>query len=124
MGREGTGVGREKPKVERMTAMMREVRDGSRIVMNASFSSMVFVDGSELKVMVVEMEFGGMEAFARADVSVVKRSGLVDWREVLNWIKLGVGVSVVTDEERLDVSRVRLRWGCEVGGGVVECMCS
>jgi len=122
VGMEVTGVGREKLKVDRTTAMMRGVREVSRTVMNASFSSMIFVDGNELKVMVVEMEFGGMEAVARAEVSVEKMSGLVDWREVLNWIKSGVGASVVTDEERLDVSRLRLRWGCEVGGGVVEFM--
>ena len=82
---EVTGVGREKLKVDRTTAMMRGVREVSRTVMNASFSSMIFVDGNELKVMVVEMEFGGMEAVARAEVSVEKMFVLVDRRGVLNW---------------------------------------
>jgi hypothetical protein len=123
VGRDGTRVGREKPKVERMMAMMGGVREGSRIVMKASFSSMIFVDGNEPNVMMLEMECSGMEAVVRAEVSFVRMSGLVDWREVLNWTKSGAGVSLVTDEERLDASRLRLRWGCEVGGGVEECMC-
>jgi len=85
VGREGTGVGREKLKVDRMTAMMRGVREGSRTVMKVSFSSVIFVDGKELKVMMVEMEVGGMVAVAKAKVSFVKMSGSVEWRGVLNW---------------------------------------
>ena len=39
----------------------------------------------ELKVMMVEMEVGGMVAVAKAEVSFVKMSGAVEWRGVLNW---------------------------------------
>ena len=80
------GVGREKRKVERMMAMMREVREGSRTVMNASFSSVIFVEGNGQNVMVVEIESCGMEAMVRAEMSVEMMSERVDWSGVLNWM--------------------------------------
>ena len=80
------GVGREKRKVERMMAMMREVREGSRTVMNASFSSVIFVEGNGQNVMVVEIESCGMEAVVRAEISVEMMSERVDWSGVLNWM--------------------------------------
>ena len=63
------GVGREKRKVERMMAMMREVREGSRTVMKARFSSVIFVEGNGQNVMVVEIESCGMEAVVRAEMT-------------------------------------------------------
>ncbi len=98
------------------------VREGSRIVMKARFLLMIFVEGNDRKVMVLEIECGGMDAVVRAKASVVKMSELVDSRGVLKWKKLGERVSELDDSERLDASWLRLRWGCEVGGGVVECM--
>jgi len=80
------GVGREKRKVERMMAMMREVREGSRTVMKASFSSVIFVEGNGQNVMVVEIESCGMEAMVRAEMSVEMMSERVDWSGVLNWM--------------------------------------
>ena len=80
------GVGREKRKVERMMAMMREVREGSRTVMKASFSSVIFVEGNGQNVMVVEIESCGMEAVVRAEISVEMMSERVDWSGVLNWM--------------------------------------
>ena len=80
------GVGREKRKVERMMAMMREVREGSRTVMKASFSSVTFVEGNGQNVMVVEIESCGMEAMVRAEMSVEMMSKRVDWSGVLNWM--------------------------------------
>ena len=80
------GVGREKRKVERMMAMMREVREGSRTVMNASFSSVIFVEGNGQNVMVLEIESCGMEAMVRAEMSVEMMSKRVDWSGVLNWM--------------------------------------
>lgn len=80
------GVGREKRKVERMMAMMREVREGSRTVMKASFSSVTFVEGNGQNVMVVEIESCGMEAVVRAEISVEMMSERVDWSGVLNWM--------------------------------------
>ena len=80
------GVGREKRKVERMMAMMREVREGSRTVMKASFSSVTFVEGNGQNVMVVEIEPCGMEAMVRAEMSVEMMSERVDWSGVLNWM--------------------------------------
>lgn len=80
------GVGREKRKVERMMAMMREVREGSRTVMKASFSSVIFVEGNGQNVMVVEIESCGMEAMVRVEMSVEMMSKRVDWSGVLNWM--------------------------------------
>jgi len=80
------GLGREKRKVERMMAMMREVREGSRTVMKASFSSVIFVEGNGQNVMVVEIESCGMEAMVRAEMSVEMMSKRVDWSGVLNWM--------------------------------------
>ena len=80
------GVGREKRKVERMMATMREVREGSRTVMKASFSSVIFVEGNGQNVMVVEIESCGMEAMVRAEMSVEMMSKRVDWSGVLNWM--------------------------------------
>ena len=55
------------------------------MVMKASFSSMILVEGNAQKWMVVEMESGGMDALVRAEASVEKMFILVDWRGVLNW---------------------------------------
>jgi hypothetical protein len=53
------GVGRELSNVDRMIETMRGVREGSRMVMKASFLSMILVEGNAQKWMVVEMEPGG-----------------------------------------------------------------
>ena len=82
---ESMGVGRERLNADRMIEMMVGVRVGSRMVMKASFSSMILVEGNAQKWMVVEMELGGMEALVSAEVSVEKMFVLVDRRGVLNW---------------------------------------
>ncbi len=81
------GVGRERSNVDRMIVIetMVGVRVGSRMVMKASFSSMILVEGNAQKWMVVEMESGEMDALVRAEASVEKMFILVDWRGVLNW---------------------------------------
>ena len=81
VGRESMGVGRERSNVDRL---IDGVRVGSRMVMKASFSSMILVEGNTQKWMVVEMESGGMEALVRAEANVEKMFILVDWRGVLN----------------------------------------
>ena len=86
VGRESMGVGRERSNVDRMIETMVGVRVGSRMVMKASFSSMILVEGNAQKWMVLEMESGGMEALARAEASVEKMLIFVDWRGVLNWM--------------------------------------
>ena len=86
VGRVLTGVGRERSNVDRMIEMMVGVRVGSRMVMKASFSSMILVEGNAQKWMVVEMESGGMDALVRAEASVEKVFILVDWKGVLNWM--------------------------------------
>ncbi len=85
VGRESMGAGRERSNVDRMIETMVGVRVGSRMVMKASFSSMILVEGNAQKWMVVEMDSGGMEALVRAEASVEKMFILVDWRGVLNW---------------------------------------
>jgi len=80
------GVGRERSNVDRMIETMVGVRVGSRMVMKASFSSMILVEGNAQKWMVLEMESGGMEALARAEASVEKMLVFVDWRGGLNWM--------------------------------------
>jgi hypothetical protein len=92
------------------------------MVTKASFLLMILVEGNAQKVMVVEMESGGMEALVRAEVSVVKMFNWVDWR---GFVELDVavgGVSEVDDVERLEASRVHLRKGWELGGCARECM--
>ncbi len=84
VGRESMEVRRKRSNVDRMIETMVGVRVGSRMVMKASFSSMILVEGNAQKWMVVEMESGGMEALARAEASVEKMLILVDWRGVLN----------------------------------------
>ena len=86
VGRVSMGVGRERLNADRMIEMMVGVRVGSRMVMKASFSSMILVEGNAQKWMVVEMESGGMDALVRAEASVEKMFILVDWKGVLNWI--------------------------------------
>jgi hypothetical protein len=79
------GIGRESSNVDWMIETMGGVREGSRVVTKASFLSMILVEGNAQKLMVVEMESGGMEALVRAEVSVVKMFNWLDWRGVLNW---------------------------------------
>ncbi len=71
---------------DRMIETLVGVRVGSRMVMKASFLSMILVEGNAQKWMVLEMESGGMEALLRADAIVEKMLILVDWRGVLNWM--------------------------------------
>ena len=77
------GVGRERLNVDRMVETMVGVRVGLRMVMKASFLSMILVEGNSQKWMVVEMESGGMEALVRAEASFEKMFILVDWKGVL-----------------------------------------
>ena len=86
VGRESMGVGRERSNVDRMIETMVGERVGSRMLMKASFLSMILVEGNAQNWMVVEMELGGMDALVRAKASVEKMFILVDWRGVLNWM--------------------------------------
>jgi len=72
VGRVLMGVGRERSNADRMIEMMVGVRVGSTMVMKASFSSMILVEGNAQKWMVVEMESGGMDELVRAEASVEK----------------------------------------------------
>ncbi len=80
------GVGRERLNVDQMIETVVGVMVVSRMVMKASFLSMILVEGNAQTWMVVEMESGGIEALARAKASVEKMFILVDWRGVLNWM--------------------------------------
>ena len=76
---------RERLNVDWMIETMRGVREGSRMVIKASFLAMILVKGNAQKWMVVEMESGGMEALVRAKANVEKMFIWLDWRGVLNW---------------------------------------
>ncbi len=61
-------VGRESLNVNRMIVMMREAREGSRMVMKDNFLSEILMDGKAQKEIVDEIDPGGMEALVRAEV--------------------------------------------------------
>ena len=62
-------VGRDRSNVMRMIVTMHVVRDGWRMVMKDTFSSVTLVDGNSHEERVGEMKSCGMEALLRAVVS-------------------------------------------------------
>jgi len=71
-------VGREMSNAWRMIVTMRGARDGSRMVMKDSFSSVILIEGNAQEKRVEEMESCGMEALSRAVASSVRISIGVD----------------------------------------------
>ena len=67
-------VGRDKSNVMRMIVTMHVVRDGWRMVMKDTFSSVTLVEGNAHEERVGEMESCGMEALLRAVVSLLSMS--------------------------------------------------
>ena len=62
-------VGRDRSNVMRMIVMMRVARDGSRMVMKDTFSSVTLVEGNAHEERVGEMESCGMEVLLMAVVN-------------------------------------------------------
>ena len=62
-------VGRDRSNVMRMIVTMRVARDGSRMVMKDTFSSVTLVEENAHEERVGEMESCGMERLVRAVVN-------------------------------------------------------
>jgi hypothetical protein len=77
-------VGRESLNANRMTETMRWAREGSRMVMKDTFSSVILIEGKAQEERVDEMRSCVMEALVR--VSSTKISIGVDFSGVLNWL--------------------------------------
>jgi len=77
-------VGRDRSNVMRMIVTMRLARDGSRMVMKDTFSSVTLVEENAHEERAGEMESCGMEGLVRAVVNSLNISVGFDCSGVLN----------------------------------------